>query len=252
MRTEAVSLSFRMLLVFAVALTLGGCAARMDRTDNLISLEQLGRASEAEKETYWWYARFRIAWPEGQPVNSSVSLLLAHAVIGPVLEEHSESLPRWRFHRRAVRDTGGHQFSFIFYSDSETAERIFETFNTNSILDKAISAGLVDSVIMDDPDNPSRPRPGDTSDGRWSVTLQEHWPAYIMGVSALWLGLIDDQISDASLSDDADIEVLLDAYTRAGERINEIWYREGQHALLHHLNALFGYEPLLIRKELRF
>lgn len=38
----------------------------------------------------------------------------------------------------------------------------------------------------------------------------------------------------------------------ADARIAEIWRLEGQHALLHHLNAIFGYKPLTIRKNLTF
>jgi hypothetical protein len=34
--------------------------------------------------------------------------------------------------------------------------------------------------------------------------------------------------------------------------VDRIWEEEAQHALLHHLNAVFGYRPLMIQKRMRF
>ena len=45
---------------------------------------------------------------------------------------------------------------------------------------------------------------------------------------------------------------LLEQYRKVDEKITEKWRNEGQHALLHHLSAVFGYEPMLIKKELVF
>ena len=89
------------------------------------------------------------------------------------------------------------------------------------------------------------------SSHHWSPALQRNWPSYIMGVSTLWLGLIDDFIADVSTGDD-DVFALLEEYREVDSRITTVWRDEGQHAFLHHLSAVFGYEPLLIRKEIRF
>jgi hypothetical protein len=32
------------------------------------------------------------------------------------------------------------------------------------------------------------------------------------------------------------------------ERVTTLWRDHGQHVYLHHLNALFGYQPLVIRE----
>ena len=72
-----------------------------------------------------------------------------------------------------------------------------------------------------------------------------------MGVSALWLGLIDDFL-EVAVEEVDDPLVLLEEYRQVDARIAEIWRQEGQHALLHHLNAIFGYKPLTIRKNLTF
>ncbi len=46
----------------------------------------------------------------------------------------------------------------------------------------------------------------------------------------------------------SDLLELLMGYERIEERLKELWKAEGGHALLHHLNALFGYVPVRIRK----
>ena len=106
-------------------------------------------------------------------------------------------------------------------------------------------------IVADDPATPSRPRVEDFSDPGWSPVLQRNWPSFIMGVSSLWLGLIDDAMAEPS-GDSQGIRALLDRYRKADGQVSSIWYKEGQHALLHHLNALFGYKPMLIRKEMSF
>ena len=72
-----------------------------------------------------------------------------------------------------------------------------------------------------------------------------------MGVSSLWLGLIDDVMEDVPSHDD-NFPKLLEQYRHAGVAITTVWYKEGQHAFLHHLSAIFGYEPLMIKRGIRF
>ena len=40
------------------------------------------------------------------------------------------------------------------------------------------------------------------------------------------------------------MEDYLAFYKKVEESVTEAWKREGRHAYLHHLNAIFGYEPL--------
>ncbi len=72
-----------------------------------------------------------------------------------------------------------------------------------------------------------------------------------MGASVMWLGLINQYI-DASGATDRDFDELVDDYDNVDEAIGEIWQSEGQHAFLHHLNALFGYEPMQLQVETNF
>ena len=71
----------------------------------------------------------------------------------------------------------------------------------------------------------------------------------------MWLDLVsqlahDEVSADAALSFDQ----LDERYAGAGAGITSLWQNEGRHAFLHHLNALFGYEPILIieKRHMRF
>ncbi len=108
------------------------------------------------------------------------------------------------------------------------------------MLDRAIAAKLVEKVLTDDPDKPDFSAIESTSDTHWSLDLQKNWPSFIMGVSSLWLGFIDDTFQ-GSPKDFADIFQLLVKYQEVDAEIARIWKTEEQHALLHHMNAVFGY-----------
>ena len=62
----------------------------------------------------WWYVRFRLVWPDEEEPDWSLDALIAHQIVAPVLEQYDDQIQLWRFHRRAARDSSGHQFSFIF------------------------------------------------------------------------------------------------------------------------------------------
>jgi hypothetical protein len=95
--------------------------------------------------------------------------------------------------------------------------------------------------------------PEGSGDGRWSRPLQRAWPYFIMGVSDLWLHLIDEHAGLLGAQEPAaSLEATLLRYREINEAVTATWRREGHHALLHHLNALFGYESMDIgRGELR-
>ena len=200
---------------------------------------------------YWWGYRFRIAWPPEVPADMTIDLLLAHAVVKPRLEAFAERLSYWRFHRRAARDRAGHQFSLLFYANPATARELYASFQASPVLKQLQAQGVVTRIIMDDPGNPIRPGVGDTSDPNWPPMLQRQWPAYIMGVSLLWLGLIDEAVTALPL-DQRNSADLRSVYQAAEKRVVDIWFKQGQHALLHHLSAVFGYRELLIARPIRF
>ncbi len=209
-------------------------------------VEPPARSAELPAESYWWYLRFRMEWPEGEPPAWHTDLMLADLVVRPVLERRQADIALWRFHRRAARDAAGHQFSFIFYASPATARSVFEDVSSSPALGLARAAGRVTAVLQDDPLHPSRPAPADTSDPAWSAALRSAWPDYLMGASRMWLALVSQHAAPPPASP-ASFEEMDAAYARADAAVTVVWRDEGRHAFLHHLNALFGYEPLQMR-----
>jgi hypothetical protein len=198
----------------------------------------------------WWHARFSIAWPEGKGPSWSVDPLLAHVVVSPLLSLHGNEIALYRFHRRTARDQAGHQFSFIFYSSQDTAREIFSRFQSDVKLKALKDRGVVVRDAYDDTSMITRPNIEDTSDRNWSPAVQKSWPFYIMGVSEMWLNLISEvanQISGENTP--ASVDEQLRFYEQVNASIDRMWKDEGQHAFLHHLNAIFGYEPLTVSEK---
>jgi hypothetical protein len=195
----------------------------------------------------WWYVRFQSAWPAGQEPAWHNDLLLASEVLGPVLTAHHDQIVLWRFHRRASRDKNGHQFSFIFYASRAAAERINQHVRSSTVLHQLMDSGTLIRVRYDDPDTLRRPDLEDTSDKKWSEPLQRTWPYFIMGVSRAWFELIE-QIAEQKGRPGAstDTSDLLVFYREVNLDINRTWKFEGNHAYFHHLNAIFGYQPVVV------
>lgn len=194
----------------------------------------------------WWFARFRMKWPPDTQAVWYMDLYLAHQVIMPLLEQHKNDISLWRFHRRAARDKAGRQFSFIFYSSPQTAQSIFNLLKTNRQVNNLKFADVIDQETYDNPARITRPKIEDTSDKKWPVSIQKTWPYYIMGVSQMWLDLISEVTKEhLENTSPASLEEIEAFYQQVNETITKLWQKEGRHAFMHHLNALFGYEPLI-------
>ncbi len=183
--------------------------------------------------------------------NWDADLLLAHKVIGPALLEHTDTLPLWRFHRRSAADAAGHQFSFIFFSDTATADAIFRWLESEPLIGALQQRGLLINVLRQHNAVDAADDLAGTSDPNWTPMLQRQWPSFIMGVSATWLGLIEEALP-AAAEEHETIDDLLGRYSHANRAIGNLWANEGQHAFLHHLSAVFGYKPMKIRKAIQF
>lgn len=227
-------------IILLLSITYGCAYAPADATKQLDL--NLPVQSSDNDQLYWWYARFKINWPENTAPDFSVDTLLADAVIEPVLLKNQDNITLWRFHRRAHRDQAGHQFSFIFYSDKNTAATIFKELKNSDLTRELLTHGTIASFSAENLDTNDRSSIYSASDNHWSDTLQVAWPYFIMGVSATWLELINQQTRQSNK--EHDLDRLLVKYQDVNNKINRIWYEEGNHAFIHHLNALFGYEPL--------
>jgi len=194
----------------------------------------------------WWNARFHMNWPPNTDPIWYMDLYLAHQVILPLLQAHQNDIHLWRFHRRAVRDDAGRQFSFIFYASPRTARNIFQTLQSDPMVGNMKVSDVIDDIIYDDPAKLTRPNIEDTSDKNWPISIQKAWPYYIMGVSQMWLNLVaqvaDDKLKNDSPSSIKEIETF---YKQVNETVTDLWQKQGRHVFMHHLNALFEYKPLI-------
>ncbi len=189
----------------------------------------------------WWYVRFHINWPDEIP-HWYIGTLLAGEVIAPILSNNRENIELWRFHRRAVRDGYDHVFSFVFYSSAKTAENIYGEVIKDPLLSRLRKEKMVIRVGLDDLTKITRPDIKDTSDPEWPEIIQSSWPTFIMGASQMWLDLVIDL---ANKEDSGQEEEIL--YAEVQNQINKLWMVNGKHVWLHHLNALYAYQPLFMR-----
>lgn len=217
----------------------------------------VNKDAQAQADTLsWWAYRYRVRWPESNDEpDFAVDLLLAHALVRPVLLEFSEQIIWWRFHRRASKEAPGHQFSFLFYSDRETAVEIIRKLESIPLLAALKDNDIVQKTLSSDTGKKAKTAIEAYSDPSWSPVIQRTWPSYIMGVSAFWLALIDELKPEQSnqgqkaISDATGIDRLLEEYRTIDDEIAVMWQEEGQHVLLHHMSALFGYKPMLFKKN---
>jgi len=203
----------------------------------------------------WWHTSFRMHWPPDTEPIWYMDLYLAHQVIAPQLKQYEKEIYLWRFHRRAARDGGGRRFSFIFYSSPQTAEKIFNGLKADPLVATLKFAGVIDHADFDDPAQITRPKLEDTADKSWPLAVQKAWPYYIMGASQMWLNLIAEVAAERPPEiPPASIEEIEAFYQDIDETITQLWQKEGRHAFMHHLNALFEYEPLIYweKKYLNF
>ena len=71
-----------------------------------------------------------------------------------------------------------------------------------------------------------------------------------MGVSATWLELVGKHVEEQEVPESLKQRIF--AYRSAHAAVVRDWKRFGQHAFLHHLNAIFAYEPIIVRNQQAF
>jgi hypothetical protein len=203
----------------------------------------------------WWHARFQMNWPEKPKPSMYLDAMLAHKIVLPVLNKNRKNIYLWRFHRRAARDNAGHQFSFIFYASPPSARKIYRFIAADPFLHQLKQAGIIVRYTFDDTGTVVRPGIENTSDPSWSVQIQKSWPYFIMGTSQTWLDLIVQHAENkAGENPPLSIQEIQLFYQQIHKSITASWQEEGRHAFLHHLNAIFGYEPVIVyeRRLMKF
>lgn len=207
-----------------------------------------GSVTATSETTRWWELSFGLKWNSGEEPDWHLDALLANQVCSPALAEHGSRIHLWRFHRRAAPDSAGHRFKLLIYTEADTAEALYAQVRENLLLLWLESEGLVETLHMTEVDRPRRPPISQTSDAGWPPEVQASWPYFIMGVSQMWLKLIEEVSAEDPLPEYSDMTAVLDYYRTVNDRVNTLWREQGQHAYLHHLNALFGYQPLVIQE----
>lgn len=201
----------------------------------------------------WQRVRIQISWNRHEAPHWHVDALLAHRVAAPVLERERTAIRLWRFHRRAADDTAGHSLSLLSYAPADTNARLCRGVRDDPLAATLIQTGTLERIECAPLAADRMALVEGSSDARWSEPLQRAWPHFIMGVSELWLHLIDEHARQPWAHDPApSVEQTLERYREINEAVTQAWQREGHHALLHHLNGLFGYGPIDVgRGELR-
>ena len=190
----------------------------------------------------WYAVRFSIPWEKETEPKWYIGTLIASEVISPLLEGDQQNVVCWRMHRRAVHDKMGHVFSFMFYSSQTDAVLIYQHFKSNKILTELRHQQLLSSVSYDSLYNTSQTKIADTSDPVWPEKMRASWPFFIMGASQMWLEQI--RAFKKETLNESDIQ---QRYIAIQSKLTDLWQEQGQHALIHHLNALYAYQPVLVR-----
>ena len=238
------------ILLFGLAMA--GCAAV---TPVDIHPEQPQSAGIEGTQNAWWFVRINWRWlPETSP-DWHLDLLAAHQIVLPVVNTYRDDLVIWRMHRRAARDQAGHQFSFIFFAPARTAHHIYEDIAAGPLLADLIAAGVAQRIQTSPLSAARSAQIADTSDPAWSTAMQASWPYYISGVSQMWLNLVSFTANRMLTGSEPEtVAETIELYRRVDEEVTRHWQEEGRHALLHHLNAVFGYRPVPVieKKWLNF
>ena len=243
-----------MICLLVTSIALFGCAGKASKpTANVLLPNHLPTVylnTPSYDEHHWHAVRFRLPRDEKGRAVWAMDLLLAHQIVAPLLQQYQQDIPLWRFHRRAGRDSTGHQFSWIFYADAQTAQDLFAAVNGSPLLLQA--QNNLREVLHQAQAYPNASLISATSDQRWAEPIQQNWPYYMTGVSQMWLGIIDQLSREQTLPTTASFDDLLAHYRLVEKSVNQLWREQGQHAFLHHLNASFGYEPLFFGNLIQF
>jgi hypothetical protein len=177
-------------------------------------------------------------------------LLIAHRVVGPVIRANDGDIGLWRFHRRSAEDQAGHQFSFLFYTSAAVADRVHQAAMEDPLVARMLSAGVIRKVFTDAVDHERSPEYGGHQRPRTGRrSCRTTGPITSWGSAACGWEWSSRFPGNSGIADDATMEQLLVHYEQVNDRVTRIWKKEGYHALLHHLNAIYGYEALITGKN---
>lgn len=239
------------LLVLVLFYLLYGCASPSSFKQSLYKIEDQ-KQGELDQDKSWHYLRIQWKWNQYGAPDWPLDLIAAHGIISPMLTEKLNSVKLWRFHRRAVHDQTGHQLSFIFYSTPELASGFWDEIRYHPTIFLLKKNGLLKKLRIELGYEKSNGVLEATSDSSWPIELKKAWPIYMYGASNTWLNLIDEYSDKLAAPSPGDFLEIKTHYENVDSSLQMLWKQYGQHAYFHHLNAIFEYEPILIRTEIDF
>lgn len=234
-------------LVLLTALFLLSACSRLVVVQSPADDIPAGSMNVTGDEYAWWSIAFRLRWDREEEPDWHLDALLADQVCAPALGELDPQISLWRFHRRAAPDEVGHRFSLQIYTDQVLADILYSRIRDASVVEWLESQDRIVSLEMTRLRKPELAPVAQSSDAAWPAEIRASWPWYIMGVSQTWLSLIRQVMAEQPLEDSSP-DALLDYYRSVNDRVTALWRVHGQHVYLHHLNAVFGYQPLVIRE----
>ena len=229
---------FKVLVIFLIPV-LSACTHTLPAEKEI---PQLAEVTVNDADKAWYAARFSLDWEAGQEPKWYLGTLLGGEVISPLLAQYAQQLSYWRIHRRAVRDQTGHVFSFIFYSSKASAAEIYQQLQSNKLLLQLQQQQDLLKVSYDPLAANPEARLAETSDPVWPATIRKTWPLFMMGASQMWLAQIEI-IKQGTPSEQGATQ----RYQSIQDQMTQLWEQQGQHALMHHLSALYAYQPVSIR-----
>ena len=155
-------------------------------------------------------------------------------------------IKQWRFHRRYEDDKTGHQLSLIVKTNPDVARTLFDNVHEQDYFKWMEDDGLIIETSFIDKGKRHR---SDVADPGWPRELQDSWGFFAQGASK-FLAILVDNIVDGRFPTGAN--EIVDLYCNVEVTLGDIWSRYGQHAFFHHISAMFGYMPLVIKKEVTF
>lgn len=240
--------AFRLITLSLLALCLFACSTVQLTHPPALSPTSASLAAE-QPDRFWWQLRFKLTWPEDEMPDFSTHLLIADQIVAPVLVKYESEIALWRIHRRAGRTPSGHQFSLILFTDKTTARSLAADVEDNPLTAWLLEQGMIEATRLDRRTQEELAALEDTSDTEWPQAIQRSWPYFIMGASQSWLLMVQELSADQALSGVVSYEGLLAHYATVDEHVTAQWREFGQHAYLHHLSAIFGYQPIRIRSS---
>ena len=231
--------SFKVLVMILMPV-LSGCTHMMVKPVKINP--QSAEMTVNDPSKAWYAARFSLYWEEEQEPDWYLGTLLGGEVITPILVQYGQQIACWRVHRRAVRDGTGHVFSFIFYSSKTSAANIYQQIQSNELLAELQQQQELLKVNYDSLAVITEVALADISDPVWPATIRETWSLFMMGASQMWLAQIEI-IKQGTPEEQG----MTQRYKSIQDQITEHWQQQGQHALMHHLSALYAYQPVSIR-----